>query len=486
MSFSSGGSGGGAISSSSDVALNIPGNGEVLAYESSIAKWKNVTLPTALGSGFALNVKDYGAIGDNTADDTAAIQAAIDATTIGGVVFLPAGHYKITSSLVFKSNLSLLGAGENSSFIHQASTTAHALSGVDLSHVAIRSLHLTGPGQGNGTGSGINFTLSGNNGNATFYVTMESVYIELFGVDGVAIATPIVSRFSRVISFRNGRHGINVYGDPTLQSDGTSSSFEACFPAGNWGAGYRLKQMAYTSLNGCAADANGIAYELDTCIGITANGCGSEEPYNFTAHQAGYTGLSWRISNTKATLNAPYMIGNINVAALITNNSVVTINNYYEGSPGNTDDPTNNPTTSLQVDAGCKVVLTTPSFVKPMNLAAGTTTQLPGVPQKRVTTLTDAATITPNADTTDIAKLTIAGNRTMAVPSGTPIAGQQLQMHITQDSTGSRTITWNAVYRFSGATATTLTTTPAKTDYLGFQYNAVSSTWDCIAERLNF
>lgn len=48
-----------------------------------------------------VNVMDFGAVGDNTADDTAAIQAAIDyaITNNRQVVFLPAGQYKTTSSL---------------------------------------------------------------------------------------------------------------------------------------------------------------------------------------------------------------------------------------------------------------------------------------------------------------------------------------------------------------------------------------------------
>lgn len=52
--------------------------------------------------GAVVNVLDYGAVGDGATDDTAAIQAAINAVnngTYSGAVFFPAGVYKITNSL---------------------------------------------------------------------------------------------------------------------------------------------------------------------------------------------------------------------------------------------------------------------------------------------------------------------------------------------------------------------------------------------------
>lgn len=104
----------------------------------------------------------------------------------------------------------------------------------------------------------------------------------------------------------------------------------------------------------------------------------------------------------------------------------------------------------------------------------------------RVVALTDGATIAVNADTTDLGKVTIAGNRTISNPTGTPVAGQQLILRIKQDGTGSRTITWGSAFRFSGGTAPTLTTTASKTDYLGFIYNADDTKWDCLATRVNF
>jgi hypothetical protein len=63
-------------------------------------------------SGAVFNVLDYGAVGDNTTDDTAAIQAAITAAGVnGGTVWIPAGTYKCTSTLTMAKFVYIKGAG---------------------------------------------------------------------------------------------------------------------------------------------------------------------------------------------------------------------------------------------------------------------------------------------------------------------------------------------------------------------------------------
>jgi hypothetical protein len=64
-------------------------------------------------NGAPFNVLDYGAVGNGTTDDTAAIQAAINAAYAngGGQVYFPARTYKITSTLTLKSNIRYQGEG---------------------------------------------------------------------------------------------------------------------------------------------------------------------------------------------------------------------------------------------------------------------------------------------------------------------------------------------------------------------------------------
>lgn len=85
------------------------------------------TLQVALGNlaGLVFNVKNsaYGATGDGTTDDTTAIAAAITAATVaGGIVFFPAGTYRITSALSVPEDVALWGVGSTKSII----TTDHA------------------------------------------------------------------------------------------------------------------------------------------------------------------------------------------------------------------------------------------------------------------------------------------------------------------------------------------------------------------------
>ena len=85
-------------------------------------------------------------------------------------------------------------------------------------------------------------------------------------------------------------------------------------------------------------------------------------------------------------------------------------------------------------------------------------------------TLTDASTISWNALTQPVAKVTLGANRTLGAASG-GVAGQFVSLLIIQDGTGSRTVTFNAAYEFKDDTAATLTTTAAKGDLFVFRYN---------------
>lgn len=82
------------------------------------------------------NVRDFGAIGDNVADDSDAIQAALDASLglAGGTVLdFPPGEYRISRPLAvhlnrdFDTRLHLKGSGRRGTAIRQSDPTANIL-----------------------------------------------------------------------------------------------------------------------------------------------------------------------------------------------------------------------------------------------------------------------------------------------------------------------------------------------------------------------
>jgi hypothetical protein len=82
-----------------------------------------------------------------------------------------------------------------------------------------------------------------------------------------------------------------------------------------------------------------------------------------------------------------------------------------------------------------------------------------------ISTLTDAATITPDFAVANNFSVTLGDNRTLANPSNLT-AGQSGAIWITQDGTGSRTLSYGSYWDFTGGTAPTLTTTASAVDCL--------------------
>jgi hypothetical protein len=111
-----------------------------------------------------INVLAYGATGNGSTDDTAALQAALNAVPFsGGTVLLPAGVYKVTSTLIIdKDNTVFEGVG--TSAVIQVSGTALGIDVIQVgngtttrSQCAIRNLRIAADAQKT-AGVGIHLT----------------------------------------------------------------------------------------------------------------------------------------------------------------------------------------------------------------------------------------------------------------------------------------------------------------------------------------
>jgi hypothetical protein len=81
-------------------------------------------------------------------------------------------------------------------------------------------------------------------------------------------------------------------------------------------------------------------------------------------------------------------------------------------------------------------------------------------------TLTDGVTVSWDTSLGQVATVTLGGNRTFAAPTNLKIGTYIL--HVIQDATGGRTITWNSIFKWTGGVAPSLSTTGGRRDVFSF------------------
>jgi len=142
-----------------------------------------------------VNVVDFGAKGDGTADDTAAIQAAVNSlSTIGGTVFLPCGNYKISGPIQFWHNdptnknipINFEGAGRDCTILYNPTQTdgIQPTSYSRISNMTLRGADYPQVNPVLGTGIGIDSGGS-NPTNGPSFVILEDLIIEYWPGDNI-------------------------------------------------------------------------------------------------------------------------------------------------------------------------------------------------------------------------------------------------------------------------------------------------------------
>ena len=89
------------------------------------------------------------------------------------------------------------------------------------------------------------------------------------------------------------------------------------------------------------------------------------------------------------------------------------------------------------------------------------------------TTLTDQATITWDASANQVTSVTLTNNRTLAAATN-QVDGGVYVLSVVQDGTGSRTLSFNSNYKFTGGSAPTLTTGANARDVIVFLSNGTN------------
>jgi hypothetical protein len=207
------------------------------------------------------SVVDYGAVGDGITDDTAAIQAAIDACPSGGIVKIPAGLYKITSAISCLDNLTIQGDFASEIYGEYANTET----GIPGESPWITGSILL---QSTAATNGINITGAGIN------VSLKNIGI----------------RFADSIAFNNTGHG--VYAVPTaMDGSGHDSGVTNCLwenvivfgHDGNHYAFYSINMILATSNHLRSYGGGGWYMECDSYSGAFGNAVVSDTYFGLVA-----------------------------------------------------------------------------------------------------------------------------------------------------------------------------------------------------------
>lgn len=225
-----------------------------------------------------ISVKDFGAVGDDSHDDTANIQAAITyANTIGGDVYFPAGTYKITNTLTINNSAStseyykasIYGDSSASARIHGAAGSYNMLeisggstgAGVH-SHQVIRGLFFV-------KDDNVGYLIKGDN---LAFISFEDV--SCLNGDYGFYGTDVLSSVFYDCIFRFANYGMRFeYAD---YSQPNAITLVSCVVGNNNNAGIYVSGGSTFNMFGGSVESNGMTGSASPKFGVLLNNAGAQ------------------------------------------------------------------------------------------------------------------------------------------------------------------------------------------------------------------
>lgn len=437
-----------------------------------------------------INVNDFGAVGNNTGDQTAAIQAAIDAAGSGGVVRLAHGAvYRCTSGLTvpawttIEASSSSFGAGGTSPteivFVIEGTTVAMTLG----TYATLRNVKLRGPGTAVGTCIGV----------AGASLTLDHTSIINF-FTGVHLTAGYYSRFEFCEWSRNGTslkltdcYNVNIIasqffcGSTVDNSPGTAIS-GAARGLNIYGGAIEHYQYGITLSSAQVLGLYGVYFE--TTVSANAYGVKANALDNITINAIGcmvYLNGTYAwidvSGSTDCTLSAH---GNHFASATTSVQAAIAYILGHEQAntigPDNWAEVLKTGSAYVSVSSG-----TLPARGSTITMPIGWTNG-PNVYEGRrrldgfnLQTLSTAGAVTLDSRYLKHV-VSLTANATSSLISNVSNVAQELEITWMQDATGGRTYAWPTSCNFAGSTAPSDTTANTQTT-VAFRYNTSTGRW---------
>ena len=276
---------------------------------------------------------------------------------------------------------------------------------------------------------------------------------------GVATATSINGATITSGTLNGSVTGTNT-GDQTsiVWITGTKAQFDTAVTDGNivytdaiWVSvqAYDADLTTWAGITPWANVGTALAVAVGSAGAIVTNGWALGTPSSGTLTNATGLPLSWVVDSTTEALG----VGSLEVWHA-SDTTITRVSAWVIAVEGVTV-PTETSTNTLT-----NKTLTTPTITKPVMSATNPTAQ----------------TYTPSASGTATLDLSLSNQHDITMPAGnitialSNVTNNQIFLvSITQDGTGSRTVTWFSTIRWAGGSTPTLTTTANKRDMFGFK-----------------
>tara|TARA_R110000803_G_scaffold38694_2_gene83648 strand:+ start:830 stop:2164 length:1335 start_codon:yes stop_codon:yes gene_type:complete len=400
-------------------------------------------------TGSPVNVLDFGAVGDGTTDDTAAIQAAQDyLETIGRgqLVFPQTGNSYRFSALTIESHyIHWLGEGGQVD-LECFAATGDALT-ILKTVVTIENIRITAD-TGTRVTSGNGITIAHTESYTMNRVDLINVQVDDQPQNGIEAKQAELFYFRDVWCERNG--GIGIYFHDDGANIGINCTFINCRVWESVGTGWKIQNQVGFTFIGCESLKSGGAEEV-----FLQSGTGHQW-ISGDIERTNFTGLGIRISTNFCRIVGGTIQKVLNGIEVNSTSNTEIINPRFIGDAGTpmvtgvkSISSTNvtvhlqktpvNVTTPISDSVNARIQLFTQGQIKNLDV------------RPRRQTIASATPIIPDANEGFIKEIqALSVNTTINAPTNGNI-GDTLTFTIIQDATGGRTVTWNSVYKFNVA-----------------------------------